>query len=253
LINDWTTTSKGAAGPARLPRRQRYWRRAQGVSTAMLLSLLAMLATGPAARLEQRAVIDWRRLQQLAAQQGEPAVLGTRAWRELLYSAASQPRAAQLQQVNNFFNNRIDWRSDREIWSREDYWATPLELLARGQGDCEDFSVAKYISLLALGVPVQQLRITYVKAQRLSTGSSIAHMVLAYYPEGSAEPMILDNLALDILPASRRTDLRPVFGFNSAGIWVGGESEPRSRDSTAHLSRWRDLLRRMDEAGIPAY
>jgi len=62
--------------------------------------------------------------------------------------------------------------------------------LASNGADCEDFSIAKYFALKELGVPIQRLRITYVKAVRLNQ----AHMVLAYYPEPDAVPLILDNL-----------------------------------------------------------
>lgn len=203
--------------------------------------------------LAQRSGIDWAVLQALAAQHHENTVEQIADWRTMLEDAGDATPIEQLRAVNNFFNSRIEWRSDPEVWQQQDYWATPLELLGKQAGDCEDFSIAKYISLLELGIPSRQLRITYVRAQRLNTGASIAHMVLAYYPDENAEPLILDNLAVDILPASRRPDLKPVFSFNSAGIWVGGAREPSSRDSTARLSRWRDLLQRMASEGISAH
>jgi len=136
------------------------------------------------------------------------------------------------------------------VWGARDYWATPLETLGRGQGDCEDFSIAKYVTLGLLGVPLERLRITYVRAETGLPGSGIvqAHMVLAYYPAPGMEPLILDNLVGQLHPASRRPDLKPVFGFNSQGLWVAGKKA--SADPTARLSRWRDLLRRMNEEGL---
>jgi hypothetical protein len=74
-------------------------------------------------------------------------------------------------------------------------------------------------------------------------------MVLGYYPSPDAEPLILDNLIGDILPASRRPDLQPVFSFNSAGLWIGGASRS-SADPTARLSRWSRVLERMQTEGI---
>ena len=91
-----------------------------------------------------------------------------------------------------------------------------------GMGDCEDFAIAKYFSLLAVGVPASQLRLVYVRLQLGAPGGpSQAHMVLAYYASAQAEPLILDNLITDIRPASRRPDLTPVFSFNSDGLWQG--------------------------------
>ena len=171
-------------------------------------------------------------------------------WQDLIEAMAGKPVDAQLDGVNRFFNAQLAWREDRAIWGREDYWATPMEALSRAAADCEDFSIAKYVSLLELGIPVEALRITYVRARPVGGGEPRAHMVLAYYPGPGAEPFILDNLAAYVLPASRRTDLTPVFGFNTAGIWVGNGATPASRDPAARLSRWRDLLRRMREEGL---
>lgn len=173
-------------------------------------------------------------------------------WRELLQTAADQPVEVRLQRINAFFNRSIRWRQDIDIWHQHDYWATPLEVMGRREGDCEDFSVAKYMSLLLVGVPESQLRITYVKAEMGGQGSGLsqAHMVLAWYKEPNADPLILDNMISEIRPASRRGDLSPVFSFNTEGIWVGGVNQPASRDPQARLSRWRDLLQRMAEDGL---
>ncbi|WP_237707120.1 transglutaminase-like cysteine peptidase [Pseudoalteromonas sp. BSi20652] len=49
------------------------------------------------------------------------------------------------------------------LWKQNDYWTTPLETLGRGLGDCEDYAIAKYISLRALGVIDDKLRLIYEK------------------------------------------------------------------------------------------
>ncbi|MFZ3159771.1 MAG: transglutaminase, partial [Rhodoferax sp.] len=77
----------------------------------------------------------------------------------------------------------------------------------------------------------------------------IAHMVLGYYPEPTSEPLILDNMISSVRLASMRTDLTPVFSFNSDGLWVGGAAAS-SADPTARLSRWRDVLERMRQDGL---
>ena len=171
-------------------------------------------------------------------------------WRALVEENRDLPELEKLELVNTFFNHSVDFEPDPVVWGRTDYWATPLETLGRGQGDCEDFSIAKYVTLGLLGVPLERLRITYVRAETGLPGSGIvqAHMVLAYYPAPGVEPLILDNLIGELRPASRRPDLKPVFGFNSQGLWVAGKKA--SADPTARLSRWRDLLRRMDQEGL---
>lgn len=188
-------------------------------------------------------------LQVAQARFGQPAVLAINQWRDAVASAQSLPEVEKINRINDFFNRKIVFVDDVDAWGKTDYWATPLESLGRGRGDCEDFAIAKYVSLRSLGVPLDKLRLTYVRAQL--GGGSQAHMVLAYYPSPRAEPLILDNLVGEILPASRRGDLFPVFSFNSEGLWVGsGPSEKASGSATARLSRWRDLIARMRAEGI---
>ena len=157
----------------------------------------------------------------------------------------------QLNQINDFFNQHIRrFDEDINIWGKSDYWATPLESLGRQSGDCEDYSIAKYLFLKQL-IPDEKLRLTYVRAQIGGQHSKLflAHMVLIYYETPTAEPLILDNLISDIRPASRRKDLRPIFSFNSEGLWVGTEKQDRG-NSAAHLSRWADVLNRAKADGI---
>jgi len=47
----------------------------------------------------------------------------------------------------NRFWNKVPYYSDLDHWKVEDYWATPIEMLASNGGDCEDYSIAKYFSL----------------------------------------------------------------------------------------------------------
>lgn len=173
-------------------------------------------------------------------------------WRMTIQTMQSLPEEQRLPHANDFFNSRIRWREDAETWGQENYWATPLEVMGSGAADCEDFAIAKYATLVLAGVDIDKLRITYVKAQQLGEDdpATSAHMVLAYYPTPTAEPLILDNLVPEILPASQRPDLIPVYGFNSKGIWVGGASSPASTQPEAKLSRWRDLLHRASAEGL---
>ncbi len=182
------------------------------------------------------------------------AVASFRDWQRLGADATALPGAeGKLRRVNEFFNRRIVFADDRETWGQGDYWATPMETLAKGKGDCEDFTIGKYFTLLAAGVPDEQLRLVYVKAKIGGSNSSLqqAHMVLAYYPEPNAEPLVLDNLITEIRPASRRPDLTPVFSFNSQGIWQGadGGTAP-SAGGLGRLSRWQDLLQRARREGF---
>ena len=74
-----------------------------------------------------------------------------RDWSRLLARLAREPRREQLRAVN-LFVNRWPYRPDQDTYGRRDHWATPLEFFANS-GDCEDYAIAKYVSLRRLGVP----------------------------------------------------------------------------------------------------
>ena len=151
-----------------------------------------------------------------------------------------------LRAVNRFFN-RVPSMTDLAHWGADDYWATPSESLASNGADCEDYAIAKYMSLLSAGVPQAKLRMVYVRAQ--FQGRPQAHMVLAYYAQPEAEPLILDNINPEIRPASLRPDLTPVFSFNGEGLWsgVGGTT---AGNPLVRLSLWRDLLAKAKSEGF---
>lgn len=197
---------------------------------------------------------DFDRLQQqFIARFGAGQLPLLRDWQKLLAESRSVAEKDKLKKVNDFFNRRIGFDTDQEIWDRSDYWATPLETVGQGRADCEDFSIIKYYSLKDAGVPLTKLRLIYVKARlEGATGPYLqAHMVLAYYPTPNAEPLLLDNLVPEIRPASQRPDLQPVFSFNSEAIWGGvAGNAPRGSRGTAQLSRWEDLLQRARREGF---
>jgi len=155
--------------------------------------------------------------------------------------------------INDFFNTQIYYFDDDiNIWGEADYWATPLEAIGKQRGDCEDFSIAKYIFLRELNIPNERLKLTYVRAQIGGPSSRVfaAHMILSYYETPTSEPLILDNLIPDIRTASRRTDLFPVFSFNSEGLWTGASNTPLGKGSLANLSPWSNVLARIHADGI---
>jgi predicted transglutaminase-like cysteine proteinase len=164
----------------------------------LLAGALALAALSPRAW-------DVERMAQAAQRLGPQAVQGVRALRPLLASLEKADDAARLDAVNRFFNRRIVFGDDARVWRVDDHWASPLESLQQGAGDCEDYAIAKYFSLLAIGMPASQLRLVYVRLQVGGPGgASQPHMVLAYYASATAEPLILDNLLGEIRPASRR-------------------------------------------------
>lgn len=166
-------------------------------------------------------------------------------WQKLINSSQDLPVNEKLKVVNDFFNANALFIDDKALWGKDDYWATPLEMLSVGAGDCEDFAIAKYFTLKKLGVDESKLRITYVKAVNLNQ----AHMVLTYYPSKRAIPLVLDNLIADIKPANERPDLIPVYSFNGTGLWLNKTRSEGEREvgSSSRISLWQDLEKRMQE------
>ena len=165
-------------------------------------------------------------------------------WQKLMAEGKSMAEQDKLREVNYFFNRNILFANDIVLWLKEDYWATPLELLCKGAGDCEDFAIAKYFTLLEVGVEESKLRITYVKALKLN----LPHMVLTYYENPQADPLVLDNLTSNISSATERTDLLPVYSFNGTNLWINKlKGSGRRVSDGQRLDVWADLNRRMLE------
>jgi predicted transglutaminase-like cysteine proteinase len=208
---------------------------------------MAVLATACALTHAPQA-FDRVRLRSAAERLGPKAVAAIDPLVELLQHAAALDDEPRLDAINAWFNRRIVFRMDDVAHGEADHWASPLEALAAGHGDCEDYAIAKYFSLLAAGTPVGKLRLVYVRAQ-VGSNDAQAHMVLAYYPQANAEPLILDNLVTSVRPASRRPDLTPVFSFNSEGLWQGVGTQSAG-DPQARLSRWRLVLTKARNEGF---
>lgn len=212
------------------------------------LLLCALLEAGG----EPRVRIDFSTLASQAERDfGIGARTRVQAWQALLTEVGSLDELEQVHRVNRFFHAQLRYRLDSDLHGREDYWATPLETLGHGAGDCEDYAIAKYVSLRHVGIDDSKLRLVYVRARIGGARSSItqAHMVLSYQSSAESPPLILDSLLEDVLPASLRTDLLPVFSFNHQGIWAQGAPTPLG-SATARLSQWRNVLERMAAEGV---
>ena len=166
------------------------------------------------------------------------------SWETLISSSKRLSDKEKLEKTNHFFNSRIIFVNDIDLWGAQDYWATPIEFLCKKAGDCEDFAIAKYFTLRAMGMPDEKLNISYVKAIQYG----IAHMVLTYYSQPGAEPLVLDNLVDVISPASKRTDLMPVFSFNASGLWTAVQrGQGKMAGSSSRLKSWQNLMQKMTE------
>ena len=169
------------------------------------------------------------------------------ALNELMVSLKDATEQEKLVKVNDFFN-RLQWKDDREVWGQKDYWATRMEFLGKGAGDCDDFVTAKYFTLKQLGVSTQKLYFTYVKALDYNQ----AHMVLSYYDSPKSIPLVLDNINPNIKIATQRKDLAPVYSFNGDSLFLSkqeGLGQAIPGGNKKQNPKWLNLVDRMKEDG----
>ncbi len=126
----------------------------------------------------------------------------------------SLPKHKQLSKLNLYLNQLLP-QYDDVTNKKADSWATPKEFLAVGYGDCEDYVLIKYYSLVHLGFEKDKLYLTLVKVKRQRD----YHMVLGYFKTPTQPPLILDNLSFRILPLHKRKDLQPLLFINHSGVY----------------------------------
>ena len=173
---------------------------------------------------------------------GSSAKTRVEAWDSMIESSKNESLLNKIKNVNDFFN-QITYKTDAAHWKQKDYWATPFEFMGTGAGDCEDYAIAKYFSLVKLGIPDDKLRITYVIYKKTNSRFEQAHMVLTYYHKTGAEPVILDNINRTLQLASKRNDLKPVYSFNASGLWQA-KTKGDTRVGDNNLKSWKNLIGR---------
>lgn len=163
------------------------------------------------------------------------------SWHNLIDNSASLSDDEKLDAANRLINRLVGYASDQQTWGQDDYWATPAETISQGQGDCEDFAIAKYFTLMQMGIAGERLRLTYVKV----LGRQEPHMVLTYYQDQHSQPLILDSLNPEIVQAAARKDLLPVYSFNAEGIYLAKAPNQKIAQPPSMLSRWEELSARI--------
>ena len=141
---------------------------------------------------------------------GQPCNLTT--WRRYLDSIRGLPFLERVAAVNSFVN-AYDYEEDDDNWGASDYWAAPGEFFAKN-GDCEDFAIAKYYSLRALGVPAERMRIVVLQDR----SRRIPHAVLTVRWVGP--DLILDNLSPDLRVWDQVPHYTPIYAINEADFEI---------------------------------
>ena len=186
--------------------------------------------------------ISESQLNSISSKYGSSGKNRVEAWDSMIESSKNESLLNKIKNVNDFFN-QITYKTDAAHWKQKDYWATPFEFMGTGAGDCEDYAIAKYFSLVKLGIPDDKLRITYVIYKKANSRFEQAHMVLTYYHKTGAEPVILDNINRRLELASKRDDLKPVYSFNASGLWQA-KNKGDTRVGDNNLKSWKNLIDR---------
>ena len=133
-------------------------------------------------------------------------------WRNFISKARGLSPRAQIEAVNREMNGHR-YIVDEQNWGRTDYWASPGQFTRR-DGDCEDFAIAKFLALRALGFANEDLRIVILQDLNLR----LAHAVLVVYHQ--EEYLVLDNQIRTVVPADVVRHYRPIYSINETRWWL---------------------------------
>ncbi len=130
---------------------------------------------------------------------------------QFLNGLKGKDRHAQMVEVNTLIN-KAKYMTDDSNWGQKDYWNSPGEFMAKF-GDCEDFAIAKFVTLLTIGFPPDSLRVVAVKDLNLKVG----HAILMVLLDGKA--YVLDNQIPQVIEATKVRHYDPVFSINQKSWW----------------------------------
>ncbi|MFM5296238.1 transglutaminase-like cysteine peptidase [Aeromonas veronii] len=156
---------------------------------------------------------------------------------KLIAMKSSMPSATDFQKVvavNRFVNTEISYKPDGA-----DEWATPLQTMIRGHGDCEDYALLKYSLLSDWGVPITSMRLTY----GVIKNTREAHMVLVYEDPKEANVYVLDNRRNNVVREKMLNDFVAVYSFNHEQFFLNKEGSvsnvsPTEIKPTERLSKF---------------
>lgn len=147
----------------------------------------------------------------IRAQAMAKATEKTSEWKGFIESLRDKSAEEQVESINHFMN-KVSYISDEDNYGTGDYWATVEEFMARG-GDCEDYALAKYRSLLMLGFKASDLRIVIL----FDINKGINHAVLAVALNGAWK--ILDNQSQEVRDDKDISNYKPIYAISKSNWW----------------------------------
>jgi predicted transglutaminase-like cysteine proteinase len=138
------------------------------------------------------------------------------AFSRIVGSVAGRPFLRKLAGVNREINQLIRYRRDQATYGRRDFWASPLETLFHGAGDCEDFAILKMSALLEAGIPASSMSLVVLQ----SRSKGAFHAVLSVNTSNGA--FILDNVTDTVLRDADISDYLPLYSLSTNRAWIHG-------------------------------
>lgn len=135
------------------------------------------------------------------------------AWRDMINSLKGQDDSVKLNLVNRFFN-RWQYTSDEQAYGEREHWASPIEFM-KNSGDCEDYAIAKYVTLKFVGFNDNNMRIMAVID---NNRGGIGHSVLSVSTADGKK--ILDNTTDMVYGDNQQNGYTPRFAVNMTGIYT---------------------------------
>jgi len=171
-------------------------------------------------KVKNGSIVNWNAMLQ-RWQNGAPCESATctgKSWSQLVAKVkAAGDRMAMIREANRLMNDPLQhpYLLDIDNWGKEEYWATTFQFLKKS-GDCEDYAIAKYMVLKAVGYPVENMRIVTVRIRSLG---GLGHAVLVVY-EGN-EAFVLDNRVAAVMNEKLvRVEFQPALSINEQSWWV---------------------------------
>ncbi|CAM5396061.1 hypothetical protein AFEL58S_01959 [Afipia felis] len=130
----------------------------------------------------------------------------------LIAVAKAKTGRAQLEDINQGVNLAIRYASDRMQHGVADRWSSALSSFATGEGDCEDYAIAKYAALSEAGFAAENLRLVLVRDRTVRED----HAVLAVRHDGKW--LIMDNRSALLREDSEISSFTPLFAINHRGV-----------------------------------
>ena len=162
----------------------------------------------------QLIYVDKKILVKFSARYGYRGLVRYELYTQMVEQAQKEKTVKQFDMVNKFFN-RINFMEDSVVWKKEDHWATPLQVLGTSAADSEDYALAKYFTLVKLGVDENRLKLV-----QYENGNKKENIVLLYYFKNKPMPIVLEHQKNKMYVLKSNTQIKEVTRIDKKSPWI---------------------------------